>query len=349
MAFTILVSSYTNDVYTISFDNDTLALKSSVQVGFHPSWITFHPQDKSLVFAGLEQDEGKIVAIKYDASGEGSIVGQSSSGGKDPCHLVVLKDDLLIANYSSGSIAVLPVSKNAPYILAESPTSLITLTGSGPNQERQKSPHCHEVFLYNDSEIIVPDLGGDRVYRLRKDEGAWKIDSHINMESGGGPRHVAIHDGYIYTVLELKSSITKHSFPSSPNEAKFIGQTPTMFNPPPSPNDMLAAEILIPKPNATYTVPYMYVSNRNDPSPEGDSVAIFSIDEPGAPKLIVEVRTGLNHLRGMEFGGPDDKYLVAGGANGGGVKVFERTEGGKNLKVVAEDTTIKAPTGFLWM
>lgn len=122
-----------------------------------------------------------------------------------------------------------------------------------------------------------------------------------------------------------------------------------MFNPPPLPNDRLAAEILVPKPNATYPTPYIYVSNRNDPSPEGDSVAIFSIDEPGAPKLIAEVRTRLNHLRGMEFGGPDNKYLVAGGVNGGGVKVFERTDGGKNLKLIAEDTTIKSPTGFLWV
>ena len=61
------------------------------------------------------------------------------------------------------------------------------------------------------------------------------------------------------------------------------------------------------------------------------------------------MRTGLNHLRGMAFGGPDDKFLVAGGANGGGVKVFERIDDGKSLKLVASNDSVKAPTGFLWL
>jgi hypothetical protein len=50
----------------------------------------------------------------------------------------------------------------------------------------------------------------------------------------------------------------------------------------------------------------------------------------------------------MAFGGPDDKWLVAGGALGGGVKVFERVDGGKGLKVVAANSSVEAPTGFLW-
>ncbi|KAJ3932612.1 MAG: Lactonase, 7-bladed beta-propeller-domain-containing protein [Lentinula lateritia] len=352
MSFTIIGSSYTSDVYTFYFEGDSLALISSVEVGFHPSWIAFHPEDRSLIFAGLEQDEGKIIAIKYDAELKGAVVAESSSGGKDPCSVVVVKDELLIANYSSGSISTLPVSQNAPYILADTPISTITLSGSGPNQERQLSPHTHQVIYIDEyNEILVPDLGGDRVYRLKKDaKGTWSIAGHIDHEAGSGPRHVAVHDGYLYTLLELKSSIAKHSFPRSPtSDVKFIAKTPTMYNPPPLPNDMLAAEILIPKPNATFTTPYVYVSNRNHPSPEGDSVAIFSIEKPDAPELIAEVRTGLRHLRGMEFGGPDDMYLCAGGLYAGGVRIFERTEGGRNLKLVAQNSSIKSPTGFLWV
>jgi hypothetical protein len=110
---------------------------------------------------------------------------------------------------------------------------------------------------------------------------------------------------------------------------------------------MLAAELLIPEPNTAFSTPYAYVSNRNDPSEEGDTIAIFSI-AGDALELIAEVRTGLKHLRGMAFGGPDDKWLVAGGALGGGVKVFERVDGGKGLKVVAANSSVEAPTGFLW-
>lgn len=110
---------------------------------------------------------------------------------------------------------------------------------------------------------------------------------------------------------------------------------------------MLSAEILLPRPNASYTEPYLYASNRNDPSPEGDVIAIFSIADPEKLELVAEVRSGLKHLRGMLFGGQDDKYLIAGGVRGGGVKIFERVDGGRGLKEVAS-APLEAPTGFLW-
>lgn len=150
-------------------------------------------------------------------------------------------------------------------------------------------------------------------------------------------------DNHAYTLLELTSEISKHPHPapgSSVTETK-----PTLSKPLPRPNKMLAAEILIPKPNSTFTTPYVYVSNRNDPSPEGDTISIFTTDL----ELVAEVHTGLKHLRGMLFGGPDEKWLVAGGAEGGGAKVFERIDGGKGLKEVAAEKSVQSPTGFLWL
>jgi 6-phosphogluconolactonase (cycloisomerase 2 family) len=111
---------------------------------------------------------------------------------------------------------------------------------------------------------------------------------------------------------------------------------------------MLAAEILIPTPNEQFPTPYLYVSNRNDPSPEGDTISIFAIADDTLD-LISEVSTGLNHVRGMMFGGPNSEWLVAGGTNGGGVKVFQRVEEGKNLEEVAHDPSIQSPTGFAWL
>jgi len=122
-----------------------------------------------------------------------------------------------------------------------------------------------------------------------------------------------------------------------------------MSNPPIAPTDQLAANILIPPPNRSFPIPYLYLSNRNDPSPEGDIISIFSIQNPDSLELIAEIRTGLKHLRGMTFGGPDDKYLITGGANGGGVKVFERIDDGKSLRLIATNDSIRAPTSFLWL
>lgn len=112
---------------------------------------------------------------------------------------------------------------------------------------------------------------------------------------------------------------------------------------------MLAAEVLIPTPNAAFPMPYLYLSNRNDPSPEGDTIVVFSIAAPDSLELVAEFRTGLSHLRGLVFGGPDARYVVAGGANGGGVKVFERINGGTGFALVAALDSVNAPTAFLWL
>jgi len=100
MAFHILVASYTDQIYTLSFDPQasSLSLKSAVKVGDDPSWITSHPNDPSLVFAALEQSEGKIVILKYGTDGQGHVVGEVPSGGSSPCALYATTDELFIAN-----------------------------------------------------------------------------------------------------------------------------------------------------------------------------------------------------------------------------------------------------------
>ncbi|KAF5374616.1 hypothetical protein D9615_008958 [Tricholomella constricta] len=347
----IFTSSYANEVSTLAFDpeSSSITVASSITIGHHPSWITFYPGDKSLIFTGLEQTDGKVFALKFDDEGKGKVVAEASSGGADPCSLLATKDQLYVANYSAGVVSWLPISPNAPYLLASSPTT-IQLKGTGPNTSRQEGSHPHQVIILEEhDELLVPDLGADMVQRFTiGEDGSLRHRGHVQYALGGGPRHVAFHDGYLYTILELTSVLAKHRFPPLSSLPKFINSKPTMSKPPAQPNDMLAAEILIPKPNATYPIPYLYLSNRNDPSPEGDIISIFAIAGPETLELVAEVRSGLKHLRGMLFGGPDDRWLVAGGANGGGVKVFERIDGGRDLKVVAENPNIEAPTGFLW-
>lgn len=100
MVYRILVASYTNEIYTLVFDPEapSLELVSTVTVGHHPSWLTPHPKDRSIVFTGIEQSDGKIVALKYDAEGRGAVIGEVPSGGADPCALVALETELIIGN-----------------------------------------------------------------------------------------------------------------------------------------------------------------------------------------------------------------------------------------------------------
>ena len=52
----------------------------------------------------------------------------------------------------------------------------------------------------------------------------------------------------------------------------------------------------------------------------------------------------------MQFGGPDDRFLVASGVVGnGGVMVFERVGQGDQFVQVANNTDIPNLTSFVWV
>jgi len=51
----------------------------------------------------------------------------------------------------------------------------------------------------------------------------------------------------------------------------------------------------------------------------------------------------------MQFGGPDNKFLVAGGVTGdGGVVVFERVGKGADFVQVASNREVLGPMTFVW-
>lgn len=161
----------------------------------------------------------------------------------------------------------------------------------------------------------------------------------------------------LFTLHELSSTLTAQAFPSAPNGTSTITANVSILPPSlPSGAAMAAAEILIPPPSKAFPTPYIYVSNRNTGvlPPEGDAIAIFqpTFHSPTnvTLKLITHVFTGIDQIRGMIVGGPDDRYLIAGGVAGeAGVVMLERTQGGKNLTIVARNTDLPTRTSFVWL
>ncbi|KAG2109314.1 Lactonase, 7-bladed beta-propeller-domain-containing protein [Suillus discolor] len=224
----------------------------------------------------------------------------------------------------------------------------------GRNKARQSSSHPHQIILnplnQTEKELLVPDLGTDKVWRLTKwNDGKWSIHDHIDFEAGGSPRHIAARGNTLCTLLELTSKLAVHTFPPLPVPPTRLTSLFTL-SALPIPDTMLAVEILLPEPNESFPETFIYTSNRNDLHSEGDTIAIFFLAaREGQPELVNEVCTGLIHVRGMVFGGDEDKYLVVGGVEGGGVKVFERIDGGKGLQEIGKlgEDVVGRPTGFL--
>jgi hypothetical protein len=114
-----------------------------------------------------------------------------------------------------------------------------------------------------------------------------------------------------------------------------------------------AAEVLIPCPNEAFPSTLVYASNRNtgiNNDPRGDSIAVLALDTNGKLEMINQFFTGLKQVRGMQFGGPNNKFLVASGVVGdGGVIVFERVGQGDTFVRVASNRDVPNLTSFVWV
>jgi len=169
--------------------------------------------------------------------------------------------------------------------------------------------------------------------------------------------------GRLFTLHELSSTLSVQPLPSIANANSSATPIATVSITPPNPPSGAkfgAAEIIIPPPTYRFPTPYIYVSNRNIgvQDPRGDTIAIFQHTNPGLPDeglvLVNQVYTGINQPRGMSIGpkcvkGADEYLVTAGVAGTAGVVVFRRTEGGRNLEFVAQNTEIPTRTSFVWI
>src|SRR5579862_4436653 len=112
-----------------------------------PSFLALDAK-RHLLFCANEIDtfEGKpngaVSSFSIDpGTGKLKFLNQQPSMGTHPCHIVVDKTgkNVIVANYNSGSVAVLPVAKDGQ--IGEA-TCVIQDTGKSINPDRQAGPHA---------------------------------------------------------------------------------------------------------------------------------------------------------------------------------------------------------------
>ncbi|KAH7087938.1 3-carboxy-cis,cis-mucoante lactonizing enzyme [Auriculariales sp. MPI-PUGE-AT-0066] len=403
-------------VDTVAFDATAKTLTRIGQTSVpNSSWIIAHPTAQGVYFATGELDGGVVRALQFGADGKTEIIAEQRTYGMHPTHLAVSTDgtELFVANYSEGGVGVLPIIPAAPYLKPDilqfqavefmhtpaAPTEPVAHSGFNP--ERQEASHPHQVLVLPapHDEVLVPDLGSDKIWRLAKapGEAEWNIVGFVAFPRGSGPRHAAFVDGVLYTVLELSNELSAHQFPPLPEEPTHIkthstltaapthstkaaihpssivytdSTSPTAASfdttltaataapsvPTPAGEDappQLAAEILVPPPlKADGAARFVYVSNRNEPSALGDSISVFGTHPAFA--LVARIATGTQHLRGLEFSPAVGEYeagqfLALAGANGGGVKVYERKPRGVLELLETATLDLEGKSSIVWL
>jgi 6-phosphogluconolactonase len=272
-----------------------------------PSFVAVHPSGKYLYAVNEAGKSSMVSAFAIDgASGKLTLLNQLPALGEDPCYITFDRTGkfALIANYTSGNIAVFPILNDGKL---GKQTAAVQDSGSlGPNKERQEGPHAHWIEASADNRfLLVADLGLDEVLIYRFDAATGSVTPNqpafARLKAGAGPRHAAFdrNGKFVFVASELDSTVTSFSFEAKKGALKDTGAVSTLPAGYSGRNEV--AEIAL-HPNGKF----LYVSNRGN-----ESIAVFAIHPGnGALTLVEHVLTGGKEPRHFAID-PSGRYLLA--------------------------------------
>src|SRR5471030_557182 len=147
--FDLLIGTYTKGqskgiyVYRFYVETGKLAYLNEIDDVSNPSYLCLSTNNKFVYAVNENGKNGEVSAFTFDPKqGKLVFINKQSSSGADPCYISVDKDkkNVFIANYSSGTLAVLPVNKDGSL---GAPSQLVQDQGTGVDKARQEGPHVH--------------------------------------------------------------------------------------------------------------------------------------------------------------------------------------------------------------
>lgn len=301
-----------------------------------PSFLAIHPTGKFLYAVSEVNASGAVSSFALDRkTGKLTPLNSQSSEGAGPCHVSVDKTGkcAMVANYTGGSIASLPI--NADGTLGKA-ASAIQHEGSSITPNRQAAPHAHSVNVSPDNRFaFAADLGLDKVLIYKLDPAKATLTPNDpafgKVPAGGGPRHFAFHPSgrFAYVCDEITSAVTGFSYDAEKGALTEI-QTITTLPEPTKGNS--TAEVQV-HPSGKF----LYCSNRGH-----DSLAIYTIDEKtGQLTAAGHQKTGGKTPRNFCID-PTGQFIVACNQGTNDVAVFKVDQATGKLAQVGDMVAIPA-------
>jgi 6-phosphogluconolactonase len=316
---------------------------ASVDAGENPSFLAIHPNGGVLYGVNeVDKYNGKATgtvsafAIARD-TGALTRLDQQPSGGAAPCFVSVDHSGrvVLVANYNGGSVALLPIQTDGSLAPA---TQVVHHTGSGPNTERQVTPHAHCIVPDPSNRFALSaDLGADRVFVYRLDVDGKSL-SHVEggdavMRSGAGPRHIAFHptQPLVFVANELDSTVATLRFDAVRGTLSLLDTSSTI--PAGWSGTNYPADIHVAPSGRT-----LYVSNRGH-----NSIAVFSVAEStGALALEQVVSTDGDWTRNFSLD-PTGHWLLVANQRSNSIVVFARDQRNGRLTPTRQQIAVQSP------
>jgi 6-phosphogluconolactonase len=347
--FLAYIGTYTGPksqgIYVARFDAATGKLSSPELAAAvkNPSFLVLDPK-RPFLYAVSEMDSfngqktGAVSGFRIEAStGKLTLLNQRSSGGAGPTHLAVDREGkcVLVANYGSGSVAVLPLAADGSL---EEPSARVQHRGTSVNRERQAGPHAH--FITTDPAnrfALTCDLGLDKVlvYQLDAAKGLLTPNDPpaAQVEPGSGPRHLAFdpHGRFAYLINEMTATLTVFDYDAKNGTLKEVQTCSTL--PDGFSGFKSGAEVQV-HPSGKF----VYASNRGH-----DSLAAFAIDRrSGRVKLVGHQSAGGKTPRHFALD-PTGKWLLAENQDSDSIVVFRVDMATGGLSPAGQTVTIGSP------
>jgi 6-phosphogluconolactonase len=347
--YLVYVGTYTGQkskgIYAYRFNARTGSVTALGVAGetANPSFLAIHPRRKYL-YAVNEVDDfagghtGAVSAFALDAkTGKLTFLNRVASRGAYPCYLVVdsTGQNVLVANYGSGTVAVIRLAKDGHLGAA---SSVIQHSGSSVDRARQEGPHAHSINLSADNRFaIAADLGLDEllVYRFDAERGTLQATNppFAKVNPGAGPRHFAFHPSgrFAYVISEMQSTVTAFAYDPARGALRELQTLSTLPEGFAGQND--AAEVRV-HPSGKF----LYGSNRGP-----DSIALYTID-PERGTLTPAGHTSTQGKTPRNFNlDPTGTYLFAANQDTDNVVIFRVDPGTGHLTPTGQVLSVPSP------
>ena len=262
-------------IYHMDPSSGELILERVVKNILNPSFLEIHPTGHFLYGVNEVQNYGDRAGGGLSAfsinTAEVPFLNNQLSHGSDPCYVSIEQTGrfALVANYTSGSVAVFPIQSDGRLNPA---SDVIQHVGSSIHPERQTGPHAHSILPDPTNRFAVAvDLGLDKllVYQMDLEHGKLNHSHDVDVQPGAGPRHLTFHPNtqFAYLINELNSTVIGYRYSSEMGIFEAMQTVPTL------PEDFkgknLCADIHV-TPNGKY----LYASNRGH-----NSLVWFRVEE----------------------------------------------------------------------
>ena len=163
----------------------------------NPSFLALSPDQRFLYSVHGDGDYATAFMLNGE-TGQAKLLNRGATGGNNGVRQAVDPTGkfVIVANYGSGSVAVLPIAADGSL---KDQHQLVTLPGEpGPHKVEQTRSHPHDiVFDPSGRFLLVPDKGLDRVFVFRFDGVNGRLSpaeqASVKTRPGAGPRHLAFH------------------------------------------------------------------------------------------------------------------------------------------------------------